>query len=376
MNFSIDRDILLNQLIHIQKGLPVKTPLPILYAIKFEVFSDYIQLTASNSDIAIQVLIDDKSLSVSKTGKVAIPGRYFIEIIRKVAASRVEIALQEERLLVIKADRSEFKLKLMDVEDYPDVDFLDLTEPAVISSEVIKQIIKETNFATADNEKRPILTGVNFKYADNNLYVVATDSYRLSQKNFKMRSSLKSFNIVVPNKSLDELSKILDHTHEDIEVYINPNKVLFKMSKIWFQTRLLEGTYPDTAKIIPASFPTVIHFNKEELLSAVDRVSLLSPKDRESNYNIIKLTLRPDQVVEISSTNTEIGDAKEEVIPTADVEGGLISIAFSSKYLNEALKAFTSSEVTLNFAGEIRPFVIKGNLDQDLLHLILPVRID
>ncbi|VEU83034.1 DNA polymerase III subunit beta [Acholeplasma hippikon] len=376
MNFSIDRDILLNQLIHIQKGLPVKTPLPILYAIKFEVFSDYIQLTASNSDIAIQVLIDDKSLSVQKTGKVAIPGRYFIEIIRKVAASRIEIALQEERLLVIRADRSEFKLKLMDVEDYPDVDFLDLNEPVVISSEVIKQIIKETNFATADNEKRPILTGVNFKYADNNLYVVATDSYRLSQKNYKLRSSLKSFNIVVPNKSLDELSKILDHTHEDIEVFINPNKVLFKLSKIWFQTRLLEGTYPDTQKIIPSSFPTVIHFNKEELLAAVDRVSLLSPRDRESNYNIIKLTLRPDQVVEISSTNTEIGDAKEEVIPTADVEGGLISIAFSSKYLNEALKAFTSSEITLNFAGEIRPFVIKGNLDQDLLHLILPVRID
>lgn len=376
MNFTIDRDVLLNNLIHVQKGLPVKTPLPILYAIKFEVFSDYIQLTASNSDIAIQVLVDDKSLSVTKTGKVALPGRYFIDIIRKVAAKRVEIALQEERLLVIKADRSEFKLKLMDVEDYPDVDFLDLAEPIVLSSEMIKEVIKETNFATADNEKRPILTGVNLKYQDNHLYAVATDSYRLSQKNLSLRTHAKTFNIVIPNKSLEELSKILDHTGEDIEVYINPNKVLFKLNKIWFQTRLLEGTYPDTFKIIPTTFPTIIHFNKEELLSAVDRVSLLSPKDRESNYNIIKLTLRPDQVVEISSTNNEIGDAKEEVIPTADVEGGLISIAFSSKYLNEALKAFRSSEVSLNFAGDIRPFVIKGNQDVDLLHLILPVRID
>jgi len=108
----------------------------------------------------------------------------------------------------------------------------------------------------------------------------------------------------------------------------------------------------------------------------VDRVSLLSPRDRESNYNIIKLTLRPDQVVEISSTNTEVGDAKEEIIPSEDVVGELISIAFSSKYLNEALKAFNSTEVTLNFAGEIKPFVVKGNQDPDLLHLILPVRID
>ncbi len=376
MNFTIDRDVLLNNLIHIQKGLPNKTPLPILYAIKFEVFSDYIQLTASNSDIAIQVLIDDKSLAVNKTGKIALPGRYFIDIIRKVAANRVEIVLQEERLLVIKADRSEFKLKLMDVEDYPDVDFLDLSEPVVLSSEIIKEVIKETNFATADNEKRPILTGVNFKYQDNHLYTVATDSYRLSQKNLNLRTHSKTFNIVVPNKSLDELSKILDHMQEDIEVYINPNKVLFKMNKVWFQTRLLEGTYPDTFKIIPTSFPTIISFNKEDLLNAVDRVSLLSPRDREYNYNIIKLTLRPDQVVEISSTNNEIGDAKEEVIPTADVVGGTISIAFSSKYLNEALKVFKSSEITLNFAGDIRPFVIKGNNDPDLLHLILPVRID
>ncbi|HHY96930.1 MAG TPA: DNA polymerase III subunit beta, partial [Acholeplasma sp.] len=297
-------------------------------------------------------------------------------IIRKVAAQQIEVALQEERLLVIRADRSEFKLKLMDVDDYPEVDFLDLNDPVILSADIIKQIIRETNFATADNEKRPILTGVNFKYENNHLFAVATDSYRLSQKNLKIRTHSKSFNIVIPNKSLDELSKILDHTHEDVEVYINPNKVLFKMNKIWFQTRLLEGTYPDTQKIVPVDFQTVLTFNKDELLAAVDRVSLLSPRDRESNYNIIKLTLRPDQVVEISSTNTEVGDAKEEVIPTADPVGGLISIAFSSKYLNEALKAFNSSEITLNFAGEIKPFVIKGNLDEDLLHLILPVRID
>ena len=102
MNFTINRDVLLNHLIHVQKGLPVKTPLPILHAIKFEVFSDYIQLTASNSDIAIQVLIDDESLRVNKTGKVALPGRYFIEIIRKVAAQQIEVALQEERLLVLE----------------------------------------------------------------------------------------------------------------------------------------------------------------------------------------------------------------------------------------------------------------------------------
>lgn len=376
MIFSVDRDVLLNQLLIVQKGLPSKTPLPILYAVKFEVNEDHILLTSSNTDVAIQVLLDDHSLKISEPGKVAIPGRYLIEIIRKVVSQKVEFALIEDKLIVIKADRSEFKLRLMDVEDYPDIDFLDLDDPIVLDSQLIKQIIKETNYATATSEKRPILTGVNFKYHDNHLYCVATDSYRLSQKNVKLRTHSKHFDIVIPNKSLDELNKILDTYHDDVELFINPNKVLFKMNKILFQTRLLEGTYPDTLRIIPTEFPVIIPFNKEELLAAVERVSLLSPRDRETNYNIIKMNLRADKVVEISSTNNEVGDANEEIIPSSDVTGPVIKIAFSSRYLVEALKSFSSQEVFIQFAGEVKPFVMKGSLDQDLLHLILPVRID
>lgn len=376
MIFSIDRDILLNNLLIIQKGLPTKTPLPILYAIKFEVNDDHILLTSSNTDVAIQVLIDEASITIKKTGRVAIPGRYLIDIMRKINSQCVEFALIEDKIIVIKADRSEFKLRLMDIEDYPDIDFLDLNDPIVLDSQLIRTIIKETNYATANNEKRPILTGVNFKYLDNHLYCVSTDSYRLSQKNIKLRTHSKTFDIVIPNRSLDELSKILDTYNQDVELYINPNKVLFKMNKILFQTRLLEGVYPDTMRIIPTEFPVVIPFNKEELLQAVERVSLLSPRERETNYNIIKMCLRPDAIVEISSTNNEIGDANEEIIPSSDIVGSSIKIAFSSRYLVEALKSFSSNEITINFAGEVKPFVIKGNLDQDLLHLILPVRID
>jgi len=376
MIFSVERDVLLNQLLVIQRGLPNKTPLPILYAIKFEVNDDHILLTSSNTDIAIQVLMDDASLIIKETGKVVIPGRYLIEIIRKITSKKVEFALIEDKLIVIKADRSEFKLRLMDVDDYPEIDFLDLDDPIILDSQLLKTIIKETNYATATSEKRPILTGVNFKYHDDHLYCVATDSYRLSQKNTKLRTHSKTFDIVVPNRSLDELSKIFDGVNDDIELYINPNKILFKMNKILFQTRLLEGTYPDTMRIIPTEFPVVIPFNKEALLSAVERVSLLSPRDRETNYNIIKLNLRPDRIVEISSTNNEVGDALEEIIPSSDVLGPVIKIAFSSRYLVEALKSFSSNEVSIHFAGEVKPFVIKGNLDQNLLHLILPVRID
>ncbi len=375
MIFSINQDLLLDTINVIQRGLPVKTPLPILNGIKLEVFDDHLIFTTSNTDIAIQMIVNDSSLEVLSPGRVVIPGKYLIDITRKLEG-RVEFSLVENRVLVIRSSNVEYKLHVMDVEDYPGVDFLDMGQPIVLESKTLKGIIKETNYATSQYEKRPILTGVNFKHEEDKLFCVATDSYRLSQKILPLSTDFEPFNIVIPNKSLDELSRIIDSVNEDVEIYISPNKVLFKFNDILFQTRLLDGVYPDTLRIIPTEFPIIIKFNKDELLRSVERVSLLSPKDRENNYNIIKLMVKKDYSVEISSTNTEIGDAQEVIIPTDDVVGPAIKIAFSSKYLTEALKAFTSNEVTLNFAGEIKPFVLKGDLDPDMLSLILPVRIE
>lgn len=376
MIFSINRNVLLDNLFVIQRGLPNKTPLPILNAIKFEVNEDHLILTSSNSDLAIQLTIEDKSLQVKQTGRAAIPGRFLIEIIRKLEASTIEFTIVEERSVIIKAERSDFKLNLPEVHDYPEVDFLELKQPLILDSEIVKTIIKETNYAAAGSEKRPILTGVNFQHENNILQVTATDSYRLSKKEIKLRDKADPFNFVIPRKSLEELSKILDTVSDNVEIFVNPNKVLFKFPNIMFQTRLLEGKYPDTSRIVPTDFPVILPFNKEELLAAVERVSLLSPRDKDTNYNIIKLTLRPDHVVEISSTNPEVGDALEEITPNGRVVGSSLQIAFSSRYLIEALKSFASSDITISFAGEVKPFVLHGQLDIDLLHLILPVRID
>lgn len=375
MIFSVSQEALLDAINIIQRGLPQRTPLPILNGIKLEVKEDHLILTSSNTDLGIQMIVKDESLEVLATGQTVIPGKYLIDITRKLDG-RVEMSLIENKVLLIRADRVEYKLHTMNVEDYPDVDFLENNTPIKFNAHLLKEIIRETNYATSQYEKRPILTGVNFKYEDQKLFCVATDSYRLSQKIIHLETALEPFNIVVPSKSLDELAKILDGSGEEVEFYIAPNKVLFKMSNILFQTRLLDGVYPDTMRIIPTEFPISIKFNKDELLKSVERVSLLSPRDRESQYNIIKLSVKKDHSIEITSTNTEIGDAHELIIPTDDVVGPPINIAFSSKYLTEALRAFSSSEVILNFAGEIKPFVIKGDLDPNMLHLILPVRID
>ena len=375
MDFKINCDVLLDALNVVQKGLPVKTPMPILTGIKLDVYENYLIMTSSNTDISIEVKVDGNNLTINEKGNCIIPGKYFLEIIRKINSRDVEISLMDQKIILIKAERSEFKLNTMDYNDYPEIEFINNKESFKIDANIIKTIIREVNFACATNEKRPILTGVNFKCEDGLLTCVATDSFRLSKKNVYLDNNI-NFNIVIPSKSLDELLKIIEDYNENLEISINNGKILINFKNIFFQTRLLEGNYPDTSKIIPKEFPVIVKFNKDELIHVIERVSLLSPKEKDRNYNIIQLKITNNRTVQITSNNNEIGDALEEIIPIDNIIGPVFKIAFSSKYLSDSLKSFNSSNITINFTGELKPFIINDENDNNLLHLILPVKID
>lgn len=379
MNLTIDREVLLENLNVISRGLPNKSPMPILTGIKLYTTESDLFLTSSNSDISVEVDINDSSLQIEDAGQTVVPGRVFIEIIRKINSRKVNLFLSDDKILVIKSGNSEFKLKIMDSFDYPKIDFVPLENPLTISSDILKDIIKSTSFATAQSERKPILTGVNLFNSLGKLIATATDSFRLSQKIVEI-SEYKDFNIVIPNKSLDELLKAIDSYDGDLSLYFSNNKLLIAYKNVCFQTRLLDGNYPDTSRLIPSDFPTIVKFNKDELLDSVERVSLLSPRDKERDkeitYSIIKLTINKDRSVEISTTNSSMGDAKEEIIPTSIDVANPITIGFSSKYLIEALRSFLSTEISLNLTGEIRPFIIRGEKDNNLTQLILPVRMD
>ncbi len=379
MNITIDREVLLENLNIISRGLPSKSPMPILTGIKFYVTENDLFMTSSNTDISVEVTITDSSLQITEGGSTVVPGRLFIDIIRKINSKKVNLFLSDDKILIVKADRGEYKLHIMDPLNYPKIDFVPLENPLTLHSDILKSLIKETVFATAQTEKKPILAGVNFVNNNNELIVTATDSFRLSQKITNIKE-YKDFNITIPNKSLDEMLKALDVYDGDVNLYFTQNRLLAQYRNVCFQTRLLDGSYPDTSKLIPNTFPIVVKFNKDELVEAVERVSLLSPRDKERDkeiaYSIIKLSIRKDRTIEISTNNTVYGDAREEVIPTFVDASNPITIGFSSRYLLEALKSFMSTEISLNLTGEIRPFVIRGEKDFNLTQLILPVRMD
>ena len=372
MNFQINKDILLSNLIIAQKALSNKTPNPALQGIKLDVFEDHMIITTSNSDIAIKLLVKDSSLIIKEQGSVLIPGKYFIEIIRKLDGLKVVISSIIDNMVRIEADRSDITLNMMDIDDYPEIEFTEKAKSVKINVRILKTIIRQTAFATSSVENRPILTGVNFKIDGNKLIAIATDSYRLSQKQIELNEVYEPLNIIIPGRSLDELIKVLENNNEVVELHFDQSKILFKYRHLLFQSRLLEGNYPETSKLIPTNFPIIIKFNKENLLTAIERASLLSSRD--GNYAIVKLQLRQDNIVEITSNSPEIGKVLEEVYPVDEIIGTPIKIAFSSKYILDALKIFNSSEVAINFTGEIRPFIIKGDYDENMLQLILPVR--
>ncbi|MCF7926911.1 MAG: DNA polymerase III subunit beta [Candidatus Izimaplasma sp.] len=372
MNFQINKDALLKNLIIAQKALSNKTPNPALKGIKMDVTEDKIVITTSNSDIAIKLEVKDSSLNVESGGSMLIPGKYFIQIIRKLDGLKVSLSLIDDNMLRIEADRSDITLNMMDLEDFPELKFAEKVKSINVNVRLLKSIIRQTAFATSSIENRPILTGVNFQIHDNKLKAIATDSYRLSQKEIELNDEYEPLDIIIPGNSLDELLKVLENNNDQVEIHFDHSKILFKYDNILFQSRLLEGNYPETSKLVPTEFPIIIKFNKENLATAIERASLLSSRD--GNNAIVKLELRKDNVVEVTSNSPEIGKVLEEVYPVDEIVGKPFKISFSSKYFLDALKIFNSSEVSVNFTGEIRPFTIVGEYDKDMLQLILPVR--
>jgi len=372
MNFSIDTDVLLNNLLVSQKALSTKTPAPYLQGIKLEVYQNELILITSNSDIAIKITIKDEMLHVEKAGEALIPGKVFVDFIRKLDKGTVEISVVDNNVLRIHAHNTDLSLNLQNVDDYPEINFVMNDNPIKLESKIMKSIIKQTTFATSNIENRPILTGVNIKVEGNKLLAIATDSFRLSQKLIDIKDNFDDMNVVIPGKSLDDLIKILEMDLEEILIHLNHKTILFEYGNILFQSRLLEGNFPETGRLIPTDFPIIIKFKTNDLSVAIERASLLSSKDNLNS--IVKLFLKPDNVVEITSNSPEIGKVIEEVYPVEKAIGTPLKIAFSSKYFLDALKTFNSDEVYVKFTGEIRPFVIEGNNDVGLIQLILPVR--
>ena len=365
MNFKIKRLELLNALTKVSIAVSIKSPLPVLTGIKFDLKEDELILTGSDSDITIQTSIQDH-IDIIEPGSVVLSSKYILEIIKKIDSEDVHIFIVDGTLTRIEGANSRFDLNGTSYIDYPRIDLNKTGVNLQMKSIDLKEAIEQTSFATSEKETRPVLTGVNFKAKDHVLECIATDSYRLAKRILNIDSDI-SFNIIIPKKSLIEISRIIEKD-ELIDLYVSDRKVLFVFDHVLIQTRLIDGTFPDTSRLIPDSFDYSMSIDSTSLLNSIDRASLLT----NEQTNIVKLTMNQDTVI-LSSFSQEIGSV-EENLSRAFYKGEPLKISFSARYLTDAIKSINGQKVRVLFTGEMKPFIIKDFEREDIIQLVLPVR--
>jgi len=385
MKFLIQRDKLLQGIQETIGAVNSKPTIPILGGLKITASQKGLVITGSDSDISIESSIprEEKGevvVEIEETGSIVVQARFFSDIIKKLPLDIVKITKISTNQVRVESGKSEFLLNTLSADDYPQLPKINEGTSFSLPVEVFQEIIKQTAFAVSTSETRQVLTGVNFKFNDQELHCVATDSHRLSFKKVKI-DKINANQIIIPGKSLIELSKILNSSKDKIEITLTKNQILFKVKNLLFYSRLLEGTYPETSRLIQIEDKFSITLSTQEILSSIERAYLLA---REANNNV-KLEVLNGNRVNISSFSPEIGKVEEE-FQAIHIEGKIdevqnvvdkskeFSISFSAKYMLEALKTIDSDEIKIRFSGSVQPFIIQSKDDQDMLQLIQPIR--
>ena len=373
MKLTIKKDLLLDALNKVSKAISTKNLIPVLAGIKFELKKKKLTLTASDNDITIQTSINcnsDDDFTVESEGSIIIQGKYVLDIVRKLADKYINIEVVDELKILIYTENSEFNLNGISESEYPNIGLEESKKKVNIKAGIFKSIVNQTAFASSNEESKPVLTGINFNIVGDILECNSTDSYRLARKVVKLDNvSEENYNIVIPSHNIIEFSRILGDDEEDVEIHIFSNKVLFKTGNLKFESRLINGTYPNTSNLLPDDSFLVISTTLGDFYDVIDRVSILT-SDKEKNT--VTLETNGNMLI-LRSSSAEIGRV-EEKMPITKNNNEDIKISFSAKYMMEALKSFSTETVDIHFVGEIKPILIKSTEDDSLTQLVLPIR--
>ncbi len=370
MIFKVNKREFLDTLGIASKAISNTTPLPSLNGIKIIASNDCLTIISSDTNISIKSIIkndeDREILTVVEEGEIVIEAKYLLEITRKIDSDFINIEVFDNSVVKIFGGNSEFKINAMNSSDYPFINFDINSKTFKFSTYTFFKIVDETSFACSEKDTRPVLTGVNFKASNGKLYVNATDSYRLASKTVSIDENL-DFNITIPRKYLLDIYHSIGNI-EEVEIGIDPSKVIFIFNNTVIHTRLLDDEFPDVAKIIPTSFTQKLTVKAKELISALDRSSFIKASDGK---NIVKLSINSNQV-EITCNGSN-GHSYEN-INVVSFEGEPLEISCSGKYLIDALKALSADEIVISFSGELKPLIVTDKTDESVIQLISPVR--
>ena len=313
MKFTIKKEILLDALVKVSKAISTKNLIPVLAGIKFELKKKKLTLTASDNDITIQTTIEslnDDDFRIENEGSIIIQGKYILDIVRKLPDEYINVEVIDELKILIYTDKSEFNLNGISESEYPNIGLEESKKKIDIKAGLFKNIVYQTAFATSNEESKPVLTGINFNIVGDILECNSTDSYRLARKVVTLeKESEESYNIVIPSHNILEFTKILGDDEEIVELHVFSNKILFKNGNLKFESRLINGTYPNTSNLLPDDSFLVVKTNLNDFYNVIDRVSILTKKKKK---NIVTLETNGNTLI-LKSSSVEIGRVEEKM---------------------------------------------------------------
>lgn len=370
LKLKVAKKALVEGITQVQKAICDVSPIASLRCIKMEAKEDTIILTGSDSSTTIKTVIqkdDNSSLNIEEEGAILLNSKNFGEMIKK--ADSEEISLEAiGNLLKVRGASIQYKINSEDVKNYPDINLDKPDDSITVSADMLVDLIEKTTFACSKKETRPVLTGVNFALANKKMVVTATDSYRLTKKIDYLETD-SSFDVTIPAKSLAIVKDCITKTGvEEIVLAVNDKKAQFLLGDLIFQTSIIDGTYPQTDRLIPTEFNHTLVIDKKVLHDAIDRMSFI----KNDNMAIDKLSLSKDSAV-LSNKSREIGESREE-LATAKFTGDDLTISFLGQYVLDALKALSGESVKISFVGDMKPFILSSLEDDSITELVLPVR--
>lgn len=366
MKLTIKRDSLIYAIQNVQRAISPKSPLHVLTGIFFQCEDGTVKLTATDMELSIKSTVQANTI---ENGSMVIPARYIAELAKKLPDLPIEIeTLGEGNLAVIRYGQSEFHVNCYSAKDFPSFPTPKREFSFSMKLEEFKNIVRKVIYAVSNDDSRPVFTGVSFEIEGSAATLVATDTFRLALKKFKINndSGQEIINVIVPGKTFSEAVRVMGNS-EKIKITLSKNHIVFETEDTTIASRLISGRFPSYRQVIPENFISHVRASISEMLESADRASLLAG---ERNSLIMFQTMKNGIVISVRSDN---GWIREDI--AAAVEGENLDIFLNVRYLCDVLRSCEGEEIVMKLTGPYSPALLTSPEDSEYMAIIVPARI-
>ena len=371
MKFVIEKPVIYKALTHLQNIVNKKNTLPILSNILIEAGQNFLNLSSTDMDISIKEKIN---CNVIESGSTTLNAQIMFDIIKKLPeTSEVEFISNDSKILTIRSNVSKFSLSCLPKDEFPIIETETKGKKLKVKSQTIFKLIDKTKFAISNEETRYFLNGLYFNiHPEENSSVitfVGTDGHRLATSSAYVDKNIDEIpGVIIPKKTINELSKLLSENSSDIEIDISLNKIVFYIDNLILVSKLIDGNFPDYKRVIPSGNDKHLIINRLNLLAAVDRVSTITNEKSPS----IKLKLLKNQI-NLSTINNENSTATEDI--EVNYDGIEIEIGFNARYIMDMLDHLVGEEIKISFNDNSTPIIAQEKSSSDIIYVLMPMRV-